>query len=541
MRRRREDARQQAAQMAEGDGAIDAPRRPGREVLLGGQIRGQGVEVVADHLGAGVLAGGEPSEARGVFEVQAMLNAFERLLDPPALMVEIGKGRRRIALGVEQGRHEYAHLARRRHLANQTHRRRLARAFIIDGVAAIGRRQGHHRFVQARAHELGDGGEGRRRIAAHAERNAAVQQGRDQPGARITAIEHQHIVGAQPVQTLEQHLPLADLRAVQDQRIKQLGAGAKQTEQRRLTDTTSSLRVEQRQANLRRIGGQYLQAQPARGFGQVRIDEAQQLVIEQIEDIRSQMAARLRECAGGHYPGQADSPGQHGEERIEFNLNRTADAGEQKGDQRLKGQIALACEIPGITPGGVEEDRALNEGGEAVKYVDIFRPSYLTYKYQSVTAHILTHPRLSKDLTQEYAEMLSHEDWVADNAAEYPASFSQAMFCLARCNQQRPALSLFDRELLVRYLAAQTSAGPAAMVLRAYRRRFEAVAHERAYLRETLSALLSGNLDAGRSAEQLGIHRNSLAYRQQRIRDELDLDPVNRIADVLLSYVLLEQ
>ena len=130
---------------------------------------------------------------------------------------------------------------------------------------------------------------------------------------------------------------------------------------------------------------------------------------------------------------------------------------------------------------------------------------------------------------------------VADNATEYPASFSQAMFCLARCNQQRPALSLFDRELLVRYLAAQTSAGPAAMVLRAYRRRFEAVAHERAYLRETLSALLSGNLDAGRSAEQLGIHRNSLAYRQQRIRDDLDLDPVNRIADVLLSYVLLEQ
>ena len=404
--------RQQTTQMAEGDGAIDPPGRIGGEVLRAGQIRGQGVEVVADHLGAGVLAGGEPSEAGSVFEIEAMLDSFERLLDPPALMVEIGKGRRRIAFGVEQGRHEYAHLARRRHLADQTHRRRLARAFIIDGVAAIGRRQGHHRFVQARAHELGDGGEGRRRIAAHAERNAAVQQGGDQPGARITAIKHQHIVGAQPVQTLEQHLPLADLRAVQDQRIKQLGAGAKQTEQRRLTDTTSSLRVEQRQANLRRIGGQYLQAQPARGFGKVFIDQAQQLVVEQIEDIRSQMAARLRECAGGHYPGQADSPGQHGEERIEFNLNRTADAGEQKGDQRLKGQIALACEIPGITPGGVEEDRALNEGGEAVKYVDIFRPSYLTYKYQSVTAHILTHPRLSKDLTQEYAEMLSHEDWI---------------------------------------------------------------------------------------------------------------------------------
>lgn len=49
---------------------------------------------------------------------------------------------------------------------------------------------------------------------------------------------------------------------------------------------------------------------------------------------------------------------------------------------------------------------------------------------------------------------------IADNAAEYPASFAQAVFCLGYCPPQR-------------------------------------------------------------SAELLGIHRNTLAYRQQRIRDEL--------------------
>jgi len=129
---------------------------------------------------------------------------------------------------------------------------------------------------------------------------------------------------------------------------------------------------------------------------------------------------------------------------------------------------------------------------------------------------------------------------VADEAAEYPASYAQAMFCLAHCSRQRPAQSLFDRELLVRYLASQTAAGPAAMVLRNYRSRFEAVARKHAYLKETLSSLLACNLDAGRSAEQLGIHRNTLAYRQQRIRDELDLDPVNDIADVLLVYFLID-
>ena len=129
---------------------------------------------------------------------------------------------------------------------------------------------------------------------------------------------------------------------------------------------------------------------------------------------------------------------------------------------------------------------------------------------------------------------------VAYNAAEFPASLVQAEFCLARCSPERPARSLFDREMLVRYLASQAATGPAAMVLRSYRNRFETEAHKHSYYKETLSSLLACNLDAGRSAEQLGIHRNSLAYRLQRIRDELELDPSNRSADVLLAYVLLE-
>jgi carbohydrate diacid regulator len=130
---------------------------------------------------------------------------------------------------------------------------------------------------------------------------------------------------------------------------------------------------------------------------------------------------------------------------------------------------------------------------------------------------------------------------VSLSAVEYPASYNQARFCLARCSRQRPARSLFDRELLVRYLAAQASSGQAAIALRPYDNRFKLAAQERSYLQQTLSALLAANLDAGRTADQLGIHRNSLAYRLQRIREELDLDPVNRTADVALCFALLDR
>ncbi len=130
---------------------------------------------------------------------------------------------------------------------------------------------------------------------------------------------------------------------------------------------------------------------------------------------------------------------------------------------------------------------------------------------------------------------------VVHNAVDYPASHGQALFCLARCNDKRPCRSLFDRVLLVHYLASQVANGPSGIALSSFEDLFRTAAGEKKYLRETLSALLDCNLDSGRTADQLGIHRNSLAYRLQRIRDELNLDPVNRTADVLLTFALLER
>ena len=227
---------------------------------------------------------------------------------------------------------------------------------------------------------------------------------------RVASIEYQHVLSAKPVQALEQHLPLADLWAVQNQRIEQLDTRTKQTEQCRFAHTALALGVEQRQANLRRIRCQHPQPLPARLIGKRFINQPQQLRVEWIEDIRKEAATCLRERAGGDPSRQAGSPRQQREECIEFALNGTAHTAKQESDQIGEGQATRTREIPGVAASRFEKGGALDEVRKPRKYVDIFRPSYLTYKYQSVTAHILTHPRLSKDLTQEYAEMLSHED-----------------------------------------------------------------------------------------------------------------------------------
>ncbi len=94
------------------------------------------------------------------------------------------------------------------------------------------------------------------------------------------------------------------------------------------------------------------------------INQAQQFVIEGVEEIRPQMASSLREGAGRDLPTQAGSACQQGKERIEFRLHRTTDSGEQKGDQVWKGQITLASEIPWVAARGFEKRGALNIGSE---------------------------------------------------------------------------------------------------------------------------------------------------------------------------------
>ena len=353
--------------------------------MLGRQISGQRIEVVADHLGADILTGREPSQAGRMLKRQAMLEALERLLDAPAAMIKLGEGGRGIPGVVEQGRHEHAHLTVRRHLADQAHGRSLTRTLIIDGIAAIRWRQGHHRVVLAGAHELCDRDKGRRRVAAHAERNSPMQQGCHQPRPRVASIEYQHVLSAKPVQALEQHLPLADLWAVQNQRIEQLDTRTKQTEQCRFAHTALALGVEQRQANLRRIRCQHPQPLPARLIGKRFINQPQQLRVEWIEDIRKEAATCLRERAGGDPSRQAGSPRQQREECIEFALNGTAHTAKQESDQIGEGQATRTREIPGVAASRFEKGGALDEVRKPRKYVDIFRPSYLTYKYQSVT------------------------------------------------------------------------------------------------------------------------------------------------------------
>ncbi len=77
---------------------------------MGGQCGqcGQGLQVVADDLGGDILAYGRLEQSADMLQVQAVFEAFEGLLDAPALVVQSPEAKGREALLIEQVGHQDA-------------------------------------------------------------------------------------------------------------------------------------------------------------------------------------------------------------------------------------------------------------------------------------------------------------------------------------------------------------------------------------------------------------------------------------------------
>ena len=217
-----------------------------------------------------------------------------------------------------------------------------------------------------------------------------MQQRSDQPGPRIAPIEHQHVLATEPVKPLKQHLAFADQRTVQNQRVKQLDPGPKQTEDHRLPNMTATFRVKQGQANLRRIRRQDPQALPEWLLRNDFIDQAQQFRIEWIEEIGKQMTACFGESTGRNHPAQASSSGKQGKERIKLGLNCAPNTGEQEGDQIRERQLTVSGEKSGLASGGGKKIGTMNVIRQPRNDISIFRPSYKVYLNQLFTGYIVS-------------------------------------------------------------------------------------------------------------------------------------------------------
>ena len=140
-------------------------------------------------------------------------------------MVQRAKGVPRIAVGIEQGRHQHAHLAVRRGVADQTHGRGLALQFVSPRIGLAGCGDGDDPLVLAAVEKLLDAVPADA-VDAQAEVPLRLQQRGDGDDAGKAAIEHEQIgQRLYVIERFEQHLALRSVGRMQARMQGQFGAG----------------------------------------------------------------------------------------------------------------------------------------------------------------------------------------------------------------------------------------------------------------------------------------------------------------------------
>jgi len=123
---------------------------------------------------------------------------------------------------------------------------------------------------------------------------------------------------------------------------------------------------------------------------------------------------------------------------------------------------------------------------------------------------------------------------------EYLASYKQAEYCLGNCTKTQSVRSIYDRDLLVRYIFFEARGNSVSLAVRSIAISFKNMLSSKNEHRQTIQTLLANNLDLNQTANSLHIHRNTLIYRLKRFRDETGLDPSHCLNDAIMCKMLLE-
>ncbi|VBB07718.1 Hypothetical protein LUCI_2983 [Lucifera butyrica] len=127
---------------------------------------------------------------------------------------------------------------------------------------------------------------------------------------------------------------------------------------------------------------------------------------------------------------------------------------------------------------------------------------------------------------------------VANSLCEYHISYEQAQYCLTQCTKHASIRTIYDHDIIVRYAlnkAVETSIRPS---LQYIVKSFAGTNFHNKEMKQTILALLNNNLNVKATAACLHIHRNTLLYRLDCLRNETGLDPSHCIEDAILLRLL---
>ncbi len=182
--------------MLEQLGGVRAVAHPARCVQLGlnaGACAQQRRQRIGQHLGGHIHAQGVLAQARDGFELHRMLQALVRLLDTPALVVQLGKSLAAESIAGQIG-HHHLEAAIGAHHPHQAHRGALARQLVVQHVEPFGRPERDMGLILVAAQQLPGGTPAAGIVTADAVAHPSLIEQGHQSVAGIAPVEHQHII-----------------------------------------------------------------------------------------------------------------------------------------------------------------------------------------------------------------------------------------------------------------------------------------------------------------------------------------------------------
>lgn len=115
-------------------------------------------------------------------------------------------------------------------------------------------------------------------------------------------------------------------------------------------------------------------------------------------------------------------------------------------------------------------------------------------------------------------------------------SYMEALFCLNHCEKGKVA-AIYDFSMLADYLLLPKRHMPEHPIVM-LRRKFENADLKRYDMKRSLAALLDCQLNVQQAAKMLFIHRNTLLFRLEKLRQATTLDPCHHFDHAVLCRVL---
>ena len=127
---------------------------------------------------------------------------------------------------------------------------------------------------------------------------------------------------------------------------------------------------------------------------------------------------------------------------------------------------------------------------------------------------------------------------ITEQYTELNPAYQEALFALAACQAERPITAIYDVDVLAAYLVGKIRDAHFSKALDYTKAKIGGDFSRKYDIKATIACLLENNMSLAQTAKALYIHRNTLLFRLEKLKEATGLEPCHNINHALLCKIL---